>query len=62
MKTQGGQGSFSVLLFQDIAVIPILAILPLMANQVITGADHPLDEAHSAAEAAHQTGVAALAG
>jgi monovalent cation:proton antiporter-2 (CPA2) family protein len=34
MKTQAGQGSFSVLLFQDIAVIPILAILPLMANQV----------------------------
>ncbi len=36
MKTQAGQGSFSVLLFQDIAVIPILAILPLMANQVST--------------------------
>ena len=34
MKTQAGQGSFSVLLFQDIAVIPILAIIPLMANQV----------------------------
>jgi glutathione-regulated potassium-efflux system ancillary protein KefC len=37
MKTQAGQGSFSVLLFQDIAIIPILAILPLMANQVVTG-------------------------
>jgi voltage-gated potassium channel Kch len=36
MKTPAGQGSFSVLLFQDIAVIPILAILPLMANQVRT--------------------------
>ncbi len=36
MKTQAGKGSFSVLLFQDIAVIPILAILPLMANQVQT--------------------------
>lgn len=34
MRTQAGQGSFSVLLFQDIAVIPVLAILPLMANQV----------------------------
>ncbi|EOZ97158.1 potassium efflux system protein [Indibacter alkaliphilus LW1] len=30
-KTQAGQNSFSVLLFQDIAVIPILAILPLLA-------------------------------
>lgn len=31
MGTQGGQNAFSVLLFQDIAVIPILAILPLLA-------------------------------
>ena len=31
MKTEGGQSSFSVLLFQDIAVIPMLAILPLLA-------------------------------
>ncbi len=31
IKTQAGQSSFSVLLFQDIAVIPILAALPLLA-------------------------------
>ncbi len=31
MKTQAGQNSFSVLLFQDIVVIPILALLPLLA-------------------------------
>jgi len=31
MKTGGGQASFSVLLFQDLAVIPILALLPLLA-------------------------------
>lgn len=31
MKTEGGQNSFSVLLFQDIAVIPILAIFPLLS-------------------------------
>ena len=30
-QTVSGQASFSVLLFQDIAVIPILAILPLLA-------------------------------
>lgn len=30
-KTEGGRSGFSVLLFQDIAVIPILAILPLLA-------------------------------
>ena len=34
LKNPVGQTSFSVLLFQDIAVIPILAILPLLANQV----------------------------
>ena len=31
-KSQGGQASFSVLLFQDIAVIPMLALLPLLAS------------------------------
>ncbi|MDX2214100.1 MAG: monovalent cation:proton antiporter-2 (CPA2) family protein [Oculatellaceae cyanobacterium bins.114] len=33
-KTEGGQSAFSVLLFQDIAVIPILAFLPLLAMSV----------------------------
>ena len=31
MRSPGGQSSFSVLLFQDIAVIPILALMPLLA-------------------------------
>ena len=31
MKTDAGQNSFSVLLFQDLAVIPMLALLPLLA-------------------------------
>lgn len=31
MKTEGGKNTFSVLLFQDIAVIPILAVMPLLA-------------------------------
>ena len=31
MKSEGGQSSFSVLLTQDIAVIPMLALLPLLA-------------------------------
>ena len=30
MKSDGGQSSFSVLLFQDIAFIPMLAVLPLL--------------------------------
>jgi monovalent cation:proton antiporter-2 (CPA2) family protein len=32
LKTPGGEASFAVLLFQDIAVIPILAVLPLLAT------------------------------
>jgi monovalent cation:proton antiporter-2 (CPA2) family protein len=32
MKTGGGKSAFSVLLFQDIAVIPMLAVLPLLAH------------------------------
>lgn len=31
IKSDGGQASFSVLLFQDIAVIPMLALIPLLA-------------------------------
>ncbi len=31
-KTHAGKSSFAVLLFQDIAVIPILAIIPLLAD------------------------------
>ncbi len=31
MKSDGGQSGFSVLLFQDIAVIPMLALIPLLA-------------------------------
>jgi monovalent cation:proton antiporter-2 (CPA2) family protein len=31
LKTAGGQGSFAILLFQDIAVIPMLALFPLLA-------------------------------
>lgn len=37
MKTEGGQSSFAVLLFQDIAVIPMLAIFPLLAMGDVVG-------------------------
>lgn len=33
MNTTGGSSNFSILLFQDIAVIPMLAILPLLVAQ-----------------------------
>jgi monovalent cation:proton antiporter-2 (CPA2) family protein len=51
MNTDPGRKSFSVLLFQDIAVIPMLAILPLLA---LPGLEAPLDIAHG--DAGHGTG------
>jgi Kef-type K+ transport system membrane component KefB len=32
LKTAGGQGAFAVLLFQDVAVIPMPAVFPLLAT------------------------------
>ena len=46
MKSDGGQSSFSVLLFQDIAVIPMLAFIPLLALpelQELAAAAHGAD-------------------
>ena len=37
MKSEGGEASFSVLLVQDVAVIPILALLPLLAMPELYG-------------------------
>ncbi|WII71988.1 glutathione-regulated potassium-efflux system protein KefC [Bdellovibrio sp. 22V] len=34
LATTGGQSAFSILLFQDIAVIPMIAVLPLLATKV----------------------------
>jgi CPA2 family monovalent cation:H+ antiporter-2 len=50
MGTAAGQHSFAVLLFQDVAVIPMLALLPLLAAAPAT------------ADAAHGTGLGALPG
>lgn len=52
MRTEGGQASFSVLLFQDIAVIPMLAFIPLLAMPSLMDA---APAAEHAAEAAHQS-------
>ncbi|PIE09570.1 MAG: potassium transporter [Rhodobacterales bacterium] len=47
LRSDGGQASFSVLLFQDIAVIPILALVPLLALPELTEAlHHGADSAH----------------
>ena len=54
-KAEGGRGSFSILLFQDIAVIPMLALLPLLAMPDLMGTGVE-DVAHGAADAAHGGG------
>jgi monovalent cation:proton antiporter-2 (CPA2) family protein len=38
LKTHGGQASFSVLLLQDIAVVPIFAVFPMLATQAAPAA------------------------
>ena len=40
LGSPGGQASFSVLLFQDIAAIPMLALLPLLAMPELLGQAH----------------------
>ncbi|CAA2108319.1 glutathione-regulated potassium-efflux system protein KefC [Variovorax paradoxus] len=50
LKTPSGQAGFSILLFQDVAAIPILALLPLLAGataaeQAITGMERALEAA-----------------
>lgn len=53
MKSDGGQSSFSVLLFQDIAVIPMLAFIPLLAlPELMDAMGMAVDVAGHGAEAA----------
>lgn len=40
MQSEAGQNSFAILLFQDISVIPILAILPVLAVHTSVTGDH----------------------
>ncbi|MBY6223607.1 monovalent cation:proton antiporter-2 (CPA2) family protein [Ferrimonas balearica] len=53
-KTEGGRAGFSVLLFQDIAVIPMLALIPLLAL--------PEFEQAGAAAAEHHEEMSLVAG
>lgn len=59
MRTAGGRSAFSVLLTQDIAVIPILALLPLLAlpKTLTLNADGSIDR-HLDAD--HSTGHSSL--
>ncbi|MBC7006175.1 cation:proton antiporter [Photobacterium sp. BZF1] len=50
-KTEGGRGAFSVLLFQDIAVIPIIAVIPWLVSPTTTELN--VDAGQSIAHAAN---------
>ncbi len=64
MQTSGGRSTFAVLLTQDIAVIPMLALLPLLALPVVPtlapdgSIDLHLDKAHDA----HHAGLSLVEG
>lgn len=44
MRTSSGRAGFSILLFQDVAAIPILALLPLLGAAARAGDDHSAGE------------------
>ena len=49
MPTSSGQAGFSILLFQDVAAIPILALLPLLG--AVAGENEAVAQSHKAIEA-----------
>jgi len=57
LRTPSGQAGFSILLFQDVAAIPILALLPLLASA--TAAEQSLSGLDRALEALKIVGVIA---
>ncbi|MDQ0589322.1 glutathione-regulated potassium-efflux system protein KefC [Variovorax paradoxus] len=57
LRTPSGQAGFSILLFQDVAAIPILALLPLLAGA--TAAEQSLSGLDRALEALKIVGVIA---
>ena len=63
-KTEGGKASFSVLLFQDIAVIPMLALIPLLVLPELTGgvAEGAITAGGDHGETAHHAELSLVAG
>ncbi len=62
-KTEGGRSSFSVLLFQDIAVIPMLALIPLLAlpEAMTAGAGAAASSAAGHGDAGHHETMSLVA-
>ncbi|MCY0149022.1 cation:proton antiporter [Hoeflea sp. G2-23] len=62
LKSDGGQSSFSVLLFQDIAVIPMLALIPLLALPELLEAHHAASAAQGSGGGDHGATMSLVAG
>ena len=63
LGTAGGQAGFSILLFQDVAAIPILALLPLLAADSTQNVPMPLvDKAFEAIKIVGVIGAVVLGG
>jgi CPA2 family monovalent cation:H+ antiporter-2 len=54
-RTEGGRATFSVLLFQDIAVIPMLALIPLLAIPELVGSGAETVAGQGAGDTQHET-------
>jgi monovalent cation:H+ antiporter-2, CPA2 family len=62
LKSDGGQASFAVLLFQDIAVIPMLALLPLLAMPELFADLSAGAASQGAADAEHSASLSLVEG
>ncbi|HZH10275.1 MAG TPA: monovalent cation:proton antiporter-2 (CPA2) family protein [Microvirga sp.] len=62
LQTPYGQRSFAILLFQDLSVVPVLAILPLLASGMAVEAASPLDQLIAAGETIAAIGAVVLVG
>ncbi|NHX27471.1 potassium transporter, partial [Escherichia coli] len=62
-RTEGGRSTFAVLLTQDIAVIPMLALMPLLAiaQGPTLAPDGSLSRPSQATDAAHESAVSLVA-
>ncbi|WP_414475063.1 monovalent cation:proton antiporter-2 (CPA2) family protein [Microvirga sp. M2] len=62
LQTPYGQRSFAILLFQDLSVVPVLAILPLLASGTAVEDNSMLDRLSAAGEAIAAIGAVILVG
>lgn len=62
MKTGAGAASFGILLFQDVAAIPMIALLPLLAADATSVSTHGPENWQTAAKAVAVIGIVVVGG